>query len=229
MAARQGMAELVEFDSAAAAAAFANELARIEATLDRGNEETLIPYMSLVFSFTDTTDIRRSLVPTFERLLEGDILSSEHLWLSAALARFGAQEKVQLLIDEYRRSTSLGRSARALELLCKTNQDLAVRFVVDEVVRSIDPTQKLVTAHCLREMGNPASLELMRRWDGVESGDFDLLVANYYLQSIIQFGDSSDLEFVEWVESNAESLFHPEDFESEIRPLVEAAKARILE
>jgi hypothetical protein len=61
----------------------------------------------------------------------------------------------------------------------------------------------------------------MRRWDSVESGDFDLIVAKYYLQSIAQFGDSSDIEFIEWIDSNAEERFHPEDFESQIRPLME--------
>jgi hypothetical protein len=171
------MAELVEIDSAAAATAFANELARIDVSLDPSNDETLIPYLSPVFYFTDTAEIRQSLVPTFERLLESAVMDDEIIYLNAALARFGAQERIQRLIDEYRRSNSEGRAARSLELLCKTNQDQAVRFVVEEVVRSIDPTQKLVTAHCLREMGNPASLELMRRWDSIESGDFDLLVA----------------------------------------------------
>ena len=221
------MAELVAIDSAAAATAFANELLRVQATLDRGNEETLIPYLAPVFGFTDTTEIRQILVPAFNRLLEGEVLVDERLYLSAALAKFGAQENVQWLIDEYRRTNSWGRAAGTLELLCKTNQDLAVRFVVEQVVQSIDPTQKLATARCLREVGNPASLELMRRWDSVASGDFDLIVAKYYLQSIIQFGDSSDLEFIEWVDGNDENLFHPEDFESQIRPLIETAKARI--
>ena len=224
---RQGMAELVAVDSAAAATAFANELVRIEATLDRENESTLIPYLSLVFDFTDTTDIRQILIPTLERLLEGEILDSERIYLSAVLAKFGAQEKVQGLIDEYRGANSLSRAATAVELLCRTNQDQAVRFIVDEALNSGDPTQKLVTERCLREVGNPASLDLMRRWDSVSSGDFDLIVAKYYLQSITQFGDSTDIEFVEWVNSNAEDLFHPEAFESEIRPLIETARAKI--
>jgi hypothetical protein len=92
---RQGMAELVEIDSAAAATAFANELVRIEANLDRDSEETLVPYLRLIFDFTDTADIRQRLVPTFERLLEREVLDSENLYLSAALAKFGAQERVQ--------------------------------------------------------------------------------------------------------------------------------------
>ena len=230
-AVRQAMAELVEIDSPAAAAAFASELIRIDSSLDRANEESLVPYLSHVFDFTDTAEIRQDLVPAIERLLEGDVSKYEKLFLSAASARFGAQDKVQWLIDEYRQSkpdpTQLSYTASAFELLCRTNQDSAVRFVVEEAVQSVDPTEKLVTERCFREMGNPASLELMRRWDSVESGDFDLIVAKNYLQSIAEFGDSSDIEFVDWIDSNAEDLFDPEAFASQIRPLVEAARARI--
>ena len=67
----------------------------------------------------------------------------------------------------------------------------------------------------------------MRRWKSIESGDFDLVVAEYYLQSIIQFGDSSDIEFIEWIETNAGNYFLQEDFESQIEPLIETARARI--
>lgn len=227
--ARQAMTELVAIDSAAAATAFANELARVEATLDRANEETLVPYLSPVFGFTDKPEIRQSLVPTFEQLLEGDIPKYENLYLSAALAKFGAQDKVQWLIDEYRRSrpdlTQLSYVSSAFELLCRTNQDLAVRFVVEEAVQSIDPTQKLATARCLREVGNPASLEVMRRWIGVESNETDQSVVEHYLQAIILFGDGSDLEFVEWVDANVSIIYGPD--ESRIRPAIETARARI--
>jgi hypothetical protein len=219
------MAELVEIDSAAAATAFANELVRIEENLDRGNEETLIPYLMLIFDFSDTTDIRQSLVPTFERLLEGEIIDYEYLYLSAALAKFGAQEKVQWLIDEYRRSESLGYAAAALELLCRTNQDQAVRFVVEEALQSFDPTVKLATERCLREMGNPASLELMRRWIGVESRDTDQSVVEQYLESIILFGDSRDLEFLEWLDANVSIIYGPD--EPRITPVIETARVSI--
>lgn len=228
-AVRQGMAELVEMDSAAAAAAFASELVRIEGNLDRGNEESLVPYLNLVFRFTDTTEVRQSLVPTFERLLEGQVPDLEYLYVSAALAKFGVQEKVQWLIEEYRRSrsdlTGLAYTASAFELLCRTNQDLAVRFVVEEAVQSNDPTIKLATARCLRENGNPASLEVMRRWIGVESNDTDQSVVEHYLQSIILFGDSSDLEFIDWVDANLGIIYGPD--ESRIRPVIETARASI--
>ena len=228
-AVRQGMAELVEMDSAAAAAAFASELVRIEGNLDRGNEESLVPYLNLVFRFTDTTEVRQSLVPTFERLLEGQVPDLEYLYVSAALEKFGVQEKVQWLIEEYRRSrsdlTGLAYTASAFELLCRTNQDLAVRFVVEEAVQSNDPTIKLATARCLRENGNPASLEVMRRWIGVESNDTDQSVVEHYLQSIILFGDSSDLEFIDWVDANLGIIYGPD--ESRIRPVIETARASI--
>jgi hypothetical protein len=222
---RQRMAELVEIDSAAAATAFANELVRIEADLDRESEETLVPYLMLIFDFTDTTDIRQSLVPTFERILDGEVLDSERLYLTAALAKFGAQEKVQWLIDQYRQSNSLGLTARAFELLCRTNQDQAVRFVVEEAVQSFDPTVKLSTERCLREMGNPASLELMRRWIGVGSDDVGQSIVGQYLESIILFGDSSDLEFLEWLDANASGIYGPD--ESRVAPVIETARASI--
>jgi hypothetical protein len=221
------MAELVEIDSAAAATAFANELVRIEENLDREREETLVPYLSLIFDFTDTADIRQSLLPTFERLLEGEVRDSESLYLSAALAKFGAQEKVQWLIDEYRQSNSLGYIARAFELLCRTNQDQAVRFVVEEAVQSFDPNVKLRTERCLREMGNPASLELMRRWIGVESRDTDQSVVEQYLESIILFGDSRDLEFLEWLDTNVSIIYGPD--EPRITPAIETARVSIEE
>ena len=228
---RQGLAELAAIDSASAATAFADELVRLRSSLDRDSGETLVPYLMPVFGFTDSADVRQSLVPAFERLLAEDIQKYENLYLSAALAKFGDQNRVQWLVDEYHRAQpdpgQFSYAATTFELLCETNQDEAVRFVVDEAVRSVDPSQKLATEHCLRENGNPAALELMRRWDSVESGDFDLIVAKHYLQSIAEFGDNSDTEFVEWVNSNADDLFLPEDFEAEIRPLIETARETI--
>src|SRR5690606_23144729 len=151
----------------------------------------------------------------------------EQAYLRAALAKFGAQAEVQWLIAEYRRPQGLGYSATVLELLCRTNQNEAVRFVVEDALQSRDPTQKLATEYCLRDSGNPASLELMRRWISAEPGDFDLVVADRYLRSIIEFGDTSDLAFVEWVNANAYLHFYLQDFESQVKPLIEGARARI--
>ncbi len=137
--------------------------------------------------------------------------------------------QVDWLISEYHRSTSEGYSVWVLKSLSAINDPAASDFVVSTVLKSTDPTLKLTIAHAMREAGNSGSLDIMRGWKSVESGDFDLIVAKRYLKAIIAFGDKKDCEFLAWLEANAGENFHPDDFTGFIAPLLARVKEKGLE
>jgi len=221
------MTELVAKNSQASAAAFSKELEHLASD----EEVSLVPFLNMMFGFGNSSDIRKVLVPELERIMNTPIDQDERLYASAVLAKLGVMDRVQWLIDQHRKSKSdfsnVSYAITTFNLLCKTNQDDAVEYVVNEAIHSTDPTLKLGTESCLRDAGNPAALEIMRRWNSVESGAFDLSVAEHYLQAIVAFGDENDSKFVEWLSRHATEYFHPNDVAAQIDPLIAAANDRI--
>ena len=226
-AVRSAMAELVEIGTAPAAAIFAEELERIADT----TEFSLVPFIALSLRLDTTDAIQQSVIPALESVMDMGADDGERLYISAALGRFGNQEMISWLVEEHRSSKpdymKLAYSLTTFELICATNQEAAVRYVVSQATQSTDPTLKLGAERCLRETGNSAALEVMRRWETIKTGDLDLSVAEQYLLSIGEFGDDKDLEFLGWLVESAPQLFHPDDVASQITPLVEMAYANI--
>lgn len=184
----------------------------------------LIPFLSLMYEFQDSSAARDEFDTILQTLDESGLDPNTKVYVVGLLAKFGETDRVSWLISEYREAsksiTNLVYPTIILEVLSKINVSEASDFVVDHVLQSGDPTIKLVAVRNMRESGNPGAIDIMRGWASVESGEFDLVIADTYLQAISDFGDERDLEFLSWLDQNAEIYFAVEDIETQIKPLL---------
>jgi len=220
---REFMTKLVVIDNKESATAFTDIF--LEKVLPR--RMRMMPFLAIMYEFQNTPGTSKALLTLLRQLDAENLANHDRVYVSGLLARFGDTRRVGFLTDEYRRSPSWGYSVLILETLSRTNDVDASNFVLNVALDSTDPTIKLTIERVMRETGNASSIDLMRNWMSNEPGDFDLVVAQQYLRSIIEFGDCGDREFLEWLESNADDNFPPADFEKLIAPLLDEANDHI--
>lgn len=224
---RRTMASIVAISTEESAAAF---LTVLDKRVIPSNMR-LLPYLNMLFESQTSPTIYARFA---EALREVDIerMDRFEIALVAGLrAKAGETDGIQELKAEFRAASvdyqQWGYSNYLLRVLSKINANEASDFVVQTVLSSDDPALKLRTEEEMRKMNNPSSLRIMRGWDSVSSGDFDLIVAEHYLKSIIRFGDSDDKEFLDWLKENAQTQFHEIDYERFLRPLVVDATKQV--
>jgi len=218
---------LAELDNEAAAIGYAKLL--VERADFRNKQVTAL--VSLVYRFTPSNEISQALRPALLQVLERSDDDSIRLYTLGALARYGKKDAFAELVREYddqeRNSLFLGRRSLIRDVACKVSSQESAQFVVERVRDNADPVAKLRAEQCLRESNQPEALTIMREWNSVETGDFDLIVADHYLHTIALFGDDADLDFVYWVRENGEQLFSATAWSNRIEPLASASQLAI--
>lgn len=225
---RAAMEQLADIDGARSAEAFVSIFEEKVIPL----ELQMTPYLALMYRFHELRGSKSDFITFLKALEDGaELAASDKVRVVGLLARFGEPDLVSWLISEYQaasqNSTDLVYPAGLLEALSKANVPEASDFVVSHVLRSGDPTIKLVAVNNMREVGNPRAIDIMRRWPSVASGDFDLVIAEVYLRTIVDFGDKRDQEFLDWLDKNAETHFLATDIETQITPLLNEARDSI--
>lgn len=224
---RAAMRELATIGDAKAATVFVDTMET--KILSKGIR--LMPYLAYINEFDGEPATGAALSSILRRLDSEDLDQFDRVYVAGSLAKYGDSNRISWLIDRYmEESTRLnGRSFSVLILktMSKVNQERASNFVLDRALESEDPALKLSIEQTMRSAGNPRAIDLMRRWDSVETREIDLIVVEHYLKSIIAFGDIRDREFIDWLEKNGSGYLPNPEYEQDIIPMMNEASLNI--
>jgi hypothetical protein len=191
----------------------------------------LMPYLAYINEFNDEPAIRTTFSDILRNLESQDLDEFDRVYVAGSLAKFGDSSQISWLVDRYGDVSARpnGRSFAVLILktLGKVNQTEASDFVVNRALESMDPALILSLEYVMRSAGNPRSIDIMRRWNSVESGDIDLIVVEHYLKAIIAFGDAQDKKFLVWLRKNGSDYFPFPEYEQYIVPWMNEASEKI--
>ena len=223
---RNGMQQLVSFNTAQATQAYAELVAQI-------HEKRIepLPYLDLMFDFNvfpENADVVRNHLAAIP---VSEVHPRSQIYVAGLRAKYGESEQVGWLIDKHRVEIAADGNASlamsVIEVLSRVNVEPASDYVIDYVLSAGDLNARLSAEAHMRLAGNARSIDLMRHWPSIENGDFDLSVAQQYLASITAFGNEGDIGFLEWLDANGESYFHPDDVSTLLAPAIVDAKSAI--